>query len=114
MRNITGMKGHSFRNTGFYILLRDLAIVFAVIGFLLFWLSGDVEAAERMSKHCEHRPKQVSEIERRFADTIFKLWRSQSPNESVLDLYAKAEYTAWYILRDNGITCEKDAPRREH
>lgn len=87
----------------FGISIFSWAVVFCIA---LFFVS-DLSAAElhEIPTVCESQQAKIKEIERQFANKIFIIWLRDDPAIDKANLYDKARYTAWYILRDNGIVC---------
>lgn len=56
---------------------------------------------------CEYRRSKIRLIEAQLAEVIYKTWRETGaqPSAKLSDL---ADYTASYILLDNGITCRRN------
>ena len=54
---------------------------------------------------CEYHRAKVREIQKQFADKIYILWLDGGSKIDPRKLYDQADYTAWYILRDNAIIC---------
>jgi len=83
---------------------------------LLFWslilfLAFNAQAEEindqamDIPTKCEYHRAKVREIQKQFADKIYILWLHEGSKIDPRKLYDQADYTAWYILRDNSIIC---------
>ena len=57
---------------------------------------------------CEYRRSKIRDMQKQFADRIFLLWIHQGNKIDPVKLYDQADYTASYILLDNGITCRRN------
>ena len=83
------------------------ALFWVFVLFLAFNIQAEEfdDQAMDIPTKCEYHRAKIREIQKQFADKIFILWLHEGSKIDPRKLYDQADYTAWYILRDNSIIC---------
>lgn len=82
--------------------IKGVLILLVVVAFMLQF--GYVKA-EEVSKKCNSNKSEVRKMEKDFTKVIFNTWRKAGNKSDPQQLWREAEFTAYWILRDNRIVC---------